>query len=192
MPKKRGEDMGMELAKTVEQVLGALATFTKSLEQSVKSFIRTSGTISSSLEKRRVRKIADALATFYFTPVGMRKDLEIYINDPSHENFELLERKLEDSQEIIRKFERSVYENVDSNLFRLPMSDIDYLFGVKSKLWDSVYRSRYEVGSLSIAEKQEFLDEMKQSFEKFNRKLQETIKNLCDFADQVENGEKTQ
>ena len=183
--------MGIELAKMIEQVLGALATFTESIEKAVKSVKRTSGVVSSGLEKRRVRKIADALAPFYFTPVGIRKDLEIYINDPSHDNLDILERKLEDNQEIIRRFEQFVYQDLDSNLFSLPMSNIDYLFGAKSELYETIYNFRYEVGRLSTFEKQKFLNEIKLSFEKFNRKLEETIKSLCDFADQIDNGEKT-
>jgi hypothetical protein len=183
--------MGIELARMIEQVLGALATVTESIEKAVKSIKRTSGVVSSGLEKRRVRRIADALAPFYFTPVGIRKDLEIYINDPSHDNLGILERKLEDSQEITRRFKQFVYENLDSNLFRLPMSDIDYLFGAKSELYETIYNFRYEVEKLSTFEKQNFLDEMKLSFEKFNRKLEETIKNLCDFAEQIDDEEKT-
>jgi hypothetical protein len=183
--------MGIELAKVIEQVLGALATVTESIEKAVKSIRRTSGAVSSGLEKRRVRRIADALAPFYFTPVGIRKDLIIYINDPSDDNFKILERKLEDNQEIIRKFEQLVYGDSDSNLFRVPMSNIDYLFGVKSELWHTIYNFRYEVGRLSPSEKQKFLDEIKLSFEKFNRKLEETIRNLRDLADQIDDGEKT-
>ncbi len=181
--------MGIELAKMIEQVLGALATVTESIEKAVKSIKRTSGNISSGLEKRRVRRIADALAPFYFTPVGIRKDLEIYINNPSDDNFEILERTLEDNQEIITRFKQFVYEDLDSNLLRLPMSNIDYLFGVKSDLWNMIYNSRHEVGRLSVSEKQEFLQEMKLSFEGFNRKLEETIRNLCDFADHIDERE---
>lgn len=180
--------MAIELAKMIEQVLGALATITESIEKAVKSIKRTSGAVSSGLEKRRVRKIADALAPFYFTPVGIRKDLEIYINDPSPDNIAILERKLEENQEIIRRFEQFVYEDLDSNLFRLPMSNMDYLFGVKSELCQTIFNFRSEVGRLSISEKQEFLEEMRLSFETFNRKLEETIRNLCEFADQIDDG----
>jgi hypothetical protein len=130
--------MGTELAKTIEQVLGALSAVTESIEKAVKSAKRISESVSSGLEKRRVRRIADALALFCFTPVGIRKDLEIYINAQSHENLHLLERKLEDSQEIIPQFERFAYEDLDARLFRLPMSNLEYIFGVKSELWNGV------------------------------------------------------
>ena len=84
--------MNIELAKAIQQVLGSLSTVVESFEKSVESILITSGTISSSLERREVRKIADALALFYFTPVGVRKDLEIFINNPTSENLEILEK----------------------------------------------------------------------------------------------------
>jgi hypothetical protein len=39
---------------------------------------------------------------------------------------------------------------------------------------------------LSAPEKKEFLDQIKLFFEKFNRQIEETIRGLCDFADQIE------
>ena len=170
--------MSIELVEVIDKVLGALGTIAESIEKATESIIRTSGKISSVLEGRKLRRIADSLAPFYFTPVGIRKDLEIYINKPTNENLDILENKLEENQEIINKFQEFLYDDMDSSLFILPMSNIDYLFGIKSELHREIYNSRYTLEELSSSEKQKFLDEINLSFEKFNQKLEETIKNL--------------
>ena len=93
-----------------------------------------------------------------------------------------LENKLRDNQDIIRKFEKLVYDDMDSILFNLPMENIRYLFEQKSNLHFEIMDSRYSLEGLSASQKQKFIDEMNLSFEKFNQKLEETIKNLCEFA----------
>ena len=132
-----------------------------------------------------MRKIADALALFYFTPVGVRKDLEIFINNPTSENLEILENRLEENQRIIRQFEKLVYHNMKSNRFSIPIKNLDYLLGVKSELHLSIYNSRYDLEKISNSERKEFLGEIKDSFEKFNRELEETINNICNLSSAI-------
>jgi hypothetical protein len=174
--------MDIGLAKAITEVLGALGTVTESIEKSIESALRSAKKILDGIEKRRFRKIADSLSLFYFTPVGVRKDLEIYINDPSHDNMHFLENKLRENQDIIRKFEMLVYNDMDSKLFNLPMENIRYLFEQKSYLHYEIMDSRYSLEGLSASEKQKFIDEMNLSFEKFNQKLEKTIKKLCELV----------
>jgi hypothetical protein len=170
--------MSFELVTVIRETLGSLSTFAESIEKTIESIKRSSGSISSSIGNRKLRKIADGLAKFYFTPVGIRMDLENYIKNPNNEKLSALESKLEENQEIIRRFSDFVYHDLDRNLFNLPLSDIDYLFGMKSKLHLAIYDSRYEIEALSDSEKKKYLDETVGSFDEFNHKIEQVIKNI--------------
>lgn len=170
--------MSLELTSVLREALGSLSAIAESLEKTIESIKRTSGSISSSLEKRKLKKISDALAKFYFSPVGIRMDIANYITDPSQDNLYALEHRLEENQELIRNFSEFIYRDMDANIFNLPMSNIDYLFGVKSNLHMAIYNSRYELEGLTSAEKNNYLEETAASFDEFNKQLEETIKKL--------------
>ena len=76
--------MAFELVTAIREALSSLSTIAESVEKAIESIKRSAGSISEGLESRNLRKIADALANFYFTPVGVRMDIEKYINNPSH------------------------------------------------------------------------------------------------------------
>ena len=170
--------MSFELVKIIRETLGSLSTIAESIEASVESIKRTSGLVSSSLDNRKLRKMADALAKFYFTPVGVRMDIANYINNPTQDNHMALENRLEENREIIKNFSEYVYDDIDSKLFDLPLNNINYLFGMKSKLHLSIYNSRYEIENLSKKDKKKYLKKIAKSFDEFNNKLEETVKNL--------------
>ena len=171
--------MDLGIALVVRETLGSLWKIAESIEKTVESIKRTSESISSSWEQRKIRKIADALASFYFTPVGVRRDLEVFIKYPSYENREILSERLEENQEIISDFKRLVYENMDVGKFELPISDVDFLFGAKSDLWLKIMdSSTWDIEQLSHEEKQALLDDMNQSFDDFNEKLEKVIRSI--------------
>ena len=57
--------MSFELVTVIRETLGSLFTIAESIENSVESIKRTSGSISSSLDNRKLRKIAKAFHLFF-------------------------------------------------------------------------------------------------------------------------------
>jgi predicted esterase YcpF (UPF0227 family) len=174
--------MALEMIAAVREVLNSLATIAESVEKAIESVKRSAGSISDGLKSRRLRKIGDALSNFYFTPVGVQMEIESYIKNPSRDNLRSLEERLEQNQNMISDVSRILYQDMDSNLFDLPLSSIDYIFGIKSKLHLAIYNAQWDLERMSAEERQSYLTETKNTFDDFNRKLEKVIRNIKEIT----------
>lgn len=173
----------MDLISTINSALGGLGNVVQGIQNAVKAGIETADLMSDRLTKSRLKKIANALALFYFSPVGIRMDIRNFILDPCPEYETALMAHLNANQQIKADFETIVFADIDSDLFQLPLQELEQVLGGKGRINEFIADlPSFMATERSEDERNAVLKQLDEMFDGFNHKVNEAVQNINELA----------
>lgn len=158
--------------------LKAIGDISESFEKTINTFHNMKDDGKKRSLKKKFTKINTLLSKFRFSPMGVRKDLDVFIHDPTQENLSVVSETLQKNAGLLKELEEQVYNNADANSFHLPLKNLDEIYGLKSGLHEKLRYITYELEAMGPGEKRALFAEMDELFENFNSKLEVTAKKI--------------